>query len=297
MNYRPFAKAMDLMEHPNSIRRHLADLCAHGTPALRSFAAWVLDNLPLVAFNSIRGLAKQAEVNPNTVTRLAKELGYAGFDAFRADVQATLQTPAPSYAERARALRNRSGHDAFAAVIDANQQNTAAIFSTETLELLESCIDPLLGARKVHTIGVRSCYSIAHYFSYVGGMAFENFADLPSLPGALVDQMSQVGPKDIVIGITYEHYSSEVVRACEIARTNGARVLALTDSYASPIAIGAWKTLRLPMAGPHFMPSLNSAFLAVEMLLVGMAARSDGAAERVAAFEARIQQFGGYAGQ
>jgi DNA-binding MurR/RpiR family transcriptional regulator len=287
---------MDPMKQPNTICSQLTDLYAHGTPALRGFAAWILDNLPLVAFNSIRGLAKQAEVNPNTVTRLARELGYAGFDAFRADVQASLQTPAPSYAARARALRNRNGHDAFAAVIDANHENTAALFSTETLELLESCIAPLLGARKVYTVGVRSCYSVAHYFSYVGGMAFENFVEMPSLPGAIADQISQVGPDDIVMGITYEHYSAEVVRACEMARTNGARVLALTDSYTSPIAIGAWKTLRLPMAGPHFLPSLNSALLAVEMLLVGMAARSDGTAEKVAAFEARIRQFGGYTG-
>ena len=96
------------------------------------------------------------------------------------------------------------------------------------------------------------------------------------------------------MGITYEHYAAEVVQACQIAQSRGARVLALTDSHASPIAVGAWKVVPLPMAGPHFLPSLNSAFLAVEMLLVGMAARSDDAAERVSSFEDRIRQYGGY---
>ncbi|MGB3278716.1 MAG: SIS domain-containing protein, partial [Pseudorhodobacter sp.] len=116
-----------------------------------------------------------------------------------------------------------------------------------------------------------------------------------TMPGGIVDQMSQATPEDIVVGITYAHYSAEVVRACQIAQSCGARVLAMTDSHAAPIAVGAWKVLRLPMAGPHFMPSLNSAFFAAEMLLVGMAARSDTAAERLSAFEDRIQQFGGYA--
>lgn len=282
------------MDQTPPLNDRLTRLCAEGTPALRDFAAWILDNQSLVAFNSVRRLAKQAGVNPNTVTRLARELGYTGFDAFRTDVQASLQPMAPSYAERARALRSRSEDDAFAAAIDAHHQNTAALFAPETLELLESCIAPLLGARKVHTVGVRSCYAIAHYFSYAGNMAFDNFAEFPALPGAITDQISQAGPEDIVIGITYEHYSAEVLRACEIARSNGARVLALTDSYSAPIAIGAWKVLRLSMAGPHFMPSLNSAFLAAELLLLGMVARSDGAAEKVAAFEARIQRFGGY---
>jgi DNA-binding MurR/RpiR family transcriptional regulator len=288
-------KGMKLMNKPENLRANLARVSAEGTPALRTFAPWVLDNLPLVAFHSIRGLAKQAGVNPNTVTRLASELGYAGYDALRADVQSILQMTSPTYGERARTLRTEHGDNAFSAVIDANRSNIGSLFSSDTLEILDACIDPLLEARHIYSIGVRSCFSIAHYFSYVGGMAFRNFVEVPTMPGGIVDQMSQATPEDIVVAITYAHYSAEVVRACQIARSCGARVLALTDSHSSPIAVGAWKVLRLPMAGPHFMPSLNSAFFAAEMLLVGMAARSDSAAERVTAFEDRIRQFGGYA--
>ncbi|WP_262386663.1 hypothetical protein ROLI_041230 [Roseobacter fucihabitans] len=127
-------------------------------------------------------------------------------------------------------------------------------------------------------------------------MAFENFADVPSRPSSIIDQMSQVTADDIVVAITSAHHASEVVSACEIARNNGARILALPYSHASPIVIGAWKVLRLPMAGPHFILSLNSALLAVEILLVGMAARSNEAAEEVSAFENRVRQFGGYVG-
>ncbi|MCX7567898.1 MurR/RpiR family transcriptional regulator [Sulfitobacter sp. F26169L] len=285
------------MDKAEELKQGLARLGVEGTPALRAFAPWVLDNLALVAFHSIRGLAKQAGVNPNTVTRLARELGYAGFDALRTDVQAMLHTGEPTYGERARSLRTQSDGGAFSAMMAAHRQNTDALFAPETLAVLGDCVAPMLAARRIHTVGVRSCYSIAHYFSYVGGMAFSNFADVPSLPGGIVDQMSQVTADDIVVAITYAHYSSEVVRASEVARGNGARILALTDSHASPIAIGAWKVLRLPMAGPHFMPSLNSAFLAVEMLLVGMAAQSDGAAENVTAFEERIRKYGGYFGR
>lgn len=282
------------MSKTKVLKEKLARVSAEGTPALAAFAPWVLDHLPQVAFHSIRGLAKEAGVNPNTVTRMARELGYSSFDAFRADVQSILQMTAPTYGERARALRSELGGNAFSAVIDAHRKNTEALFSAETLEVLDGCIAPLIGARKIYAVGVRSCYSVAHYFSYVGSMAFPNFVEVPTMPGDIVDQMSQTTPDDIVVGITYAHYSAEVVRACQIARSCGARVLALTDSHSSPIAVGAWKVLRLPMAGPHFMPSLNSAFSAAEMLLVGMAAQSDSTAERVTAFEDRIQKFGGY---
>jgi len=282
------------MGKDETLKERLSHVSVEGTPALRTFARWLLDNPSLVAFNSIRGLAKQAGVNPNTVTRMAKALGYASFDAFRADVQETLQTLAPNYGARAQTLRREHRDSAFSALMEAHRENTATLFSADILDTLNACIDPLLSARKVYVVGVRSCYAIAHYFSYVGGMAFANFADTPTLPGGIVDVMSQAASEDIVVGITYEHYSAEVVRACEIAQSRGARVLALTDSHASPIAVGAWKVVCLPMAGPHFLPSLNSTFSAVEMLLVGMAARSDHAAQRVADFEGRIRQFGGY---
>ena len=282
------------MTQTQSLKAKLARIGGDGTPALRQFALWMLDNLSLVAIHSIRSLARLAEVNPNTVTRLAKELGYSGFDALRTDVQASLRLTDPSYGARARALREQSGDDAISALMEAHRTNTAELFSPENLEIIAGCIAPLLAARQVHSVGVRSCYSVAHYFSYVGAMAFPNFAPVPAMPGAIVDQMSMVSPDDIVVGITYAHYSAEVVNACEIARRKGARILALTDSHASPIAKGAWKVLQLPMAGPNFMPSLTSAFLAAELILVEMASRSDAATGNVTAFEERIRSFGGY---
>ncbi|WP_343115659.1 MurR/RpiR family transcriptional regulator [Ostreiculturibacter nitratireducens] len=281
-------------ESQDNLRDRLGRIAAEGTPTVSAFAAWVLDNFTDVAFLSIRRLAERAGVNANTVMRLSRELGYDGFDAFRAEVQSVLQQRAASYGERAQALFNRSGPEIFGEVITASRANAEAVFSAEGLEQLESCIAPLLSARRVYAVGVRSCYSIAHYFSYVGNMAFPNFVEVASLPGSILDQVSRSGPEDIVVAITYEHYSTEVVRACQVARDCGARILAMTDSHSSPIAAGAWKVLRLPMAGPQLMPSLASAFTVVEMLLAGMAARSETAAENIAAFERRISSFGGY---
>ncbi|MGP3698597.1 MurR/RpiR family transcriptional regulator [Rhodobacter sp. NSM] len=282
------------MHQETEIRQALIRVAAGDGPILRGFAVWLLDNLAVVAFSSIRSLAAQAGTNPNTVTRLARELGYDGYDSFRSAVQQVVQRRNTRYGERAQALRHRSGADIWEEALAANLGNVEALFSAEGMELLESCIEPLLSARRVHTVGVRSCFGIAHYFSYVGAHAFPNFIEVPVTPGGILDQVSDASAEDIVVAITYEHYSVEVVRACHIARNCGARVLALTDSHSSPIAEGAWKVVRLPMAGPQIMPSLTAAFITVELLLSAMAARSPDAAERLLAFEARMERFGGY---
>ena len=263
-------------------------------PKLSGFALWLLEHWHEIAFSSIRGLAHKADVDPNLVTRLSRELGYDGFDAFRDEVRQLLQSQTPSYGARARALQSLADADVYSSVIAANRENLDRVTSPAGLQLIDSCITPLLEARRIYSIGVRCCYSVAHYMSYVGNMAFENFEPVPQVPGAILDQVSGTTPEDIVIGITYEHYSSEVVRACQIARDRGARILALTDSHNSPIAVDAWKVIRLPMTGPHLMPSLNSAFLVVELILAAMTARSTKAATQIAQFEERISGYGGY---
>lgn len=282
------------MKSLDELSRDLARISTEGTPTLARFAVWVQDHHAEVAFNSIRGLADIAGVNSNTVIRLAKELGYDGYDAFRADIQAAFRSRTIGYAARAQALHKREGRDLFSELIAANRTNADAVFSMEMQSLVNDMIGPMLSARRIHSVGVRSCYSIAHYLSYVGSIAFDNFATVPAHPGEIMDQLSRAGPEDIVVAITFAHYSTEVVRACQIARDCGARVVALTDGHASPIARGAWKVIPLPMAGPQFMPSLNSAFIVVEMIIAAMAAQSEGAATNVRQFEERIKQFGGY---
>jgi len=282
------------MEKQKEIRKSLMGVVENAPPTLSAFAAWVLDHLDTVAFQSIRGLAAQADVNANTVTRLARELGYDGFDAFRSDVQSLLQRNALTYSDRAKALSNKSGADIWQESLASSWSNVETLFTPEGLATLDSCVEPLLAARRVYCVGVRSCFGIAHYFGYVGAMAFDNFEQVPSMPGAILDQVSKATPDDIVVAITYAHYSAEVVRACQVAKETGARVLALTDSYQSPIAKGAWKVLKLPMAGPQLMPSLTTAFIAVETLLAAMAARSPQSADNVARFEHLITEHGGY---
>jgi DNA-binding MurR/RpiR family transcriptional regulator len=278
----------------DKMREALGMLSRNGPPKVAGLSRWLLDHLDTVAFHSIRSLAQEAGVDPNVIPRVARALGYDGYDPFRSAVQQIVQMRRGSYGDRARALRASKGSDVYEAMIEASRQNFARVTSADSVLDIEACAEALLTARRVHSVGVRSCFSIAHYFSYVGAMAFDNFVQVPSMPGAILDQMSQTGPEDVVVAITFEHYSAEVVRACQVARERGARIIALTDAHSSPIAQDAWKVILLPMAGPQLMPSLASAFLMTEMILTSMASRSDQAAEKTSDFEQRIADYGGY---
>ncbi len=272
----------------------LHEVANTASPQVAAVAQWALDHQNDLPFKSIRAVASAAGSNTNTVVRFAKTLGFDRYESFRQALQQSISTTPIAYAQRAQVLGRTAHDDVYHQLQSSAQANLDAVFNPHLIRTLESCAEPLLQARRVYSVGVRSCYSVAHYFAYVGSVAFENVMHSPAQPGGILDEISQCTEDDILVAISYEHYSTEVIRACKMACASNARIIALTDKPSSPIAECAWKVVTLPMTGPQYMPSLSAAFLVIDTLLAQMLALKPQAAERVQAFEERIRTFGGY---
>ncbi|RMD50254.1 MAG: MurR/RpiR family transcriptional regulator [Alphaproteobacteria bacterium] len=273
-------------------------LAAHGAAGRTQgarLAAWLADRPERLAFGSVRSIAAEAGVSPAAVVRLAKALGFEGFEAMREAARAAITQPR-GYAERAAALAGRDDLDIFAESRRAAAANLEALFSAPMAAQIGRIAERLLAARAVHVVGVRSCYSLAHHLAYVGRMAFPNIQAPPALPGAILDELSGAGPGDVAVLISYAHYSAEVIRAGDIARDRGAAIIAVTDSRNAPFARGAAEVVLLPMEGPSVLPSLAAGMHLIELILAEMCARSPEASARIEAFEARLRRHGSYSG-
>jgi len=279
----------------DDLRKALARLTRNAPPKVARLAGWALDHPQEMAFHSVRALAKRADVNANTVFRLAVALGFSGYDPCRRAFQAALRDRGGMYGSRAQQLRSAADGDGLTERIrDSAHANVDALFDSENRDRIGQAVDMLMAARRIHTVGVRSCFSLAHYLAYTGRMAFDSFAPPLNEPGGIADAITETGPEDVVIPITFSLYSAEVVRAHETARARGAKIIAITDSYASPLARGADLVFCLPMAGPQTLPSQGAAFALAEVLVGHMIARCDRAAKRIADYEERMLEFGAY---
>ena len=67
--------------------------------------------------------------------------------------------------------------------------------------------------------------------------------------------------------MTFDPYRSEVVDAVRVARDQGCAVVALSDSRASPIAIGADHVFVIPTDTPQFFTSGVAAAALLEALV------------------------------
>nr|WP_240989464.1 SIS domain-containing protein [Salipiger mangrovisoli] len=152
----------------------------------------------------------------------------------------------------------------------------------------------MLGARQVHVVGVRSCYAIADYLGYTARMAFDNFAPRAGTPGDIRDRIALAGPEDVVVSISFRHYSVETLAAHDLALRQGARTIAITDDPKAPLARGADAVMLPEMHGPQPLPSMIGAFALVEALVASMVVQSDKALANITRFEQRLHEAGAY---
>ncbi|MEJ6394977.1 MurR/RpiR family transcriptional regulator [Gymnodinialimonas sp. 2305UL16-5] len=289
--------ANDMMPSDGSydaLSRALADLVHDGSPAISAFATWALAHPNDMAFHSVRRLASLADVNVNTVYRLAVALGFSGFEDCRVAFQTALRKQGGLYGSRAARLNAGDGDDLFDRLRAASHRNLDAILDEASSARIRQASTMLRRARRVHCFGVRSCFSLAHYLTYSGRMAFENFAPPSTEPGSIADALTRTGPADVVVLISFSLYSAEVVRAHQAALSRGAQVIAITDTYASPFARDAALVFCLPMEGPQTLPSLGAGFVLVEAIVADMITNSRAAPKRIAEFEQQLIAFGSY---
>lgn len=278
----------------DDLSRALATLVRDGSPAISRLATWLLENPQEIAFQSVRGLADLSGVNVNTAYRLSLALGYSGYDECRRAFQAALREAGGLYGARAERLSRRGDGALIGELRATAHANLDEAFSDENVARIRDAARRLLAARRIYCIGVRSCFSLAHYFAYTGGMAFETFERPLVEPGSIADTLAHASARDVVVLITFSLYSAEVVRAHEAALSRGVGVIAITDSFASPIAQGADVVFRLPMAGPQPLPSHGAGFALVEGIIADMVTASPQAPARIAEFERRMVALGSY---
>ncbi len=68
----------------NTILERLAGELTDLTPEARKAATYVLENPRDVGVSTVREIAQAAKVKPNTVVRMARQVGFDGYEDFRA---------------------------------------------------------------------------------------------------------------------------------------------------------------------------------------------------------------------
>lgn len=248
-------------------------------PKLRDAARFIVDHPAEIGVSSMRRLAQLSGVTPNTLTRLARTLGFNGYESLRDVFRDAIRDGAKSIPDRAKWLQSigRGGRHAglVGEMARAMLQNLEHMYSAIDLPTLERAARAIISAHQVFVLGVRGVYGLAHNFYYVGRMALPNLVLVPRQGSTALDDMIAATSRDVVLAITLAPYARETIAACMHARQRGAHLVAVTDSRASPLAGKASHELIAPSATPQFFNSTAATAALLETLLAMIVALGD----------------------
>ncbi len=285
---------------PQAIRKMIDDRFDGLSPELQRAARWVSRNGTVLALHSMRDSAQSAGVTPATMTRLAQRLGFGGFEGLRAPFRSGLAGPASgALLELERGRLRRRGTQATADVVDSlnalQQANVASVISRNRAADIDAAAAALVDATQVFFLGLRVCHGVAFYLAYAYGLLRPNGRLVTGVGGTLSDQVARIGDGGVLVAVSQSPYTRQTVEAVGLARTHGAKVIALTDSALSPLARDAQHVLLYDTASNAHFHSAAGAQALAESLTVAVATRGGTAAmQYLQRMQAHLRDSGAY---
>ncbi len=283
----------------NTILERLADELSELTPEARKAATYVLENPRDVGVSTVREIAEAANVKPNTIVRMARQVGFDGYEDFRVPFREAIRRGQADFPDRARWLQDirKSGNmgGLYADMVQDALRNVEETFANISSEQLKAAAEDIWNSRNVFVLGVGVNNSNARNFVYLASTGMVQFHAIPRPGSNPIDDLAWADERDVLIAMTCKPYRNEVVEAVHVAKEQGLKVVGLSDSPASPILRSADHGFVISADTPQFFPSSVSTVALLETLLsFVIAVASDEIVERVETFHKRRHQLGLY---
>jgi DNA-binding MurR/RpiR family transcriptional regulator len=209
------------------------------TPIHRRMGAFVLANLFRSATMRIDELASAVGASVATANRFARALGFDGYPAFReALVRGFEATIAPVERLRTALESPASGSQVFDASLEQAASNLQMTRAAIDGGVAEALVDAILEARRVFVIGYGASAFLAGLMEHGLTPYCANVQSLALMggPSHAARRLFNAAPGDLLIAIAFPRYVDDTIELARLAAGHGVRVVALTDSAASPLA-------------------------------------------------------------
>jgi DNA-binding MurR/RpiR family transcriptional regulator len=241
---------------------------------LQAGARYVLDRPRDVALLSMREQARQAGVQPATMTRLAKRLGMDGYDDVRELYAAAVREGGFGFAGEAGVQVVSQKLKALAAdMLKSIGKQIDLLAAPANLERLVTAARALASARRIYCLGLRSSHSVAWHLHYVLTLVGDRSIHLDGIASTGADALARATSRDVLLVASVMPYTRLTIELAEYAAEQGIAVVAITDSEVAPLAQMAQHVVVVPTESPSFFHAMSPAFAVAEVLGAVIAGR------------------------
>jgi DNA-binding MurR/RpiR family transcriptional regulator len=233
----------------------------------------ILDDSEETYFLSSRELAKRYRVDVGTIVRTTQALGYKRYADFISDLRAHFVVRMNPYTVMKAATR-RGRH-----TVPDHIRDCIAL-GTDNLGAFRSEVDPgkvmnlakaIYRARRIVIVGIDLAMALSYYFSYLLVVyGFDAEAPVGSADH-LHQKVNLLGPRDLLIAISFGRCLQTTVDSVIRANERGARTFGITDGNRSPIARFCGSSMIVPTSSTELSVSYVAPVSAIEAVMTACA--------------------------
>ncbi|MBI5033025.1 MAG: MurR/RpiR family transcriptional regulator [Chloroflexi bacterium] len=209
------------------------------TDSQKRIAEAIVEDADFVAFATVDQLGTKLGLNPSTIVRFAYRLGFDGYndlqDRVRDRVRAQLSKHETKDGNGNQTITAHLGDTVFAKSFEHDLDILRRSIERLSADDLSRSVDVIVKARRVFVAGGFSSYGTAHYMSLaLSRIRGDTFLLGPGEVDAAA-LVIQVTRDDVLVAFTFPPYASSTLRLVRQVKSQGAKVIAITDSPISPV--------------------------------------------------------------
>ena len=237
----------------------------------KQISSFILGHYDKAAYMTAAKLGALVGVSESTVVRFANELGFAGYPELQHSLQEMIRSKLTTI-QRIEITNDRIGEsDLLEKVLNSDIDKIKHTLEEIDRTSFENAVDDLIGAQMIYIIGMRSSSSLASFLYHYLNLVFPHVRLVRTTSGSeIFEQLLRISSDDVIIGISFPRYSKRIINALGYAKKQGAKVISITDSAASPIAANADDLLLAKSDMASFVDSLVAPLSIINALIVAI---------------------------
>ncbi len=244
----------------NRIRKNMSKL----SKGQKLIANYILDHYEKAIYLTAAKLGTIVGVSESTVVRFANELGYDGYPKLQEALEELVKSKLTAM-QRIEVTTERIDHNnVLRSVLQTDADQIRYTIEHADEEMFQAAVTKIIEAKTIYILGVRSCAGLAGFLAFYFNIIFDNVKLVnTNSVSEMFEIIHRVSPEDVVIGISFPRYSKRILKALEFSNSKDATVVAVTDSFLSPLA----KLADYPLVGRSEMISFVDSLVAPMSIL------------------------------
>ncbi len=237
----------------------------------KKIAAYITENYDKAAFMTAAALGNKVGVSESTVVRFATEMGFKGYPELQRELQQMIKSKLTAV-QRMEVSESLIGDgDIISSVLSGDIELIRETAERTSRTDFQNAVQEINRARRIYILGVRSSAALASFLAFYFNLVFDSVVLVDtSSASEMFEQMFRIGEEDVCISISFPRYSKQTVSALRFIADRGAKIIAVTDTEKSPIALYANHLLVARSDMASVVDSLTAPLSLINALIVGV---------------------------